>query len=127
MTRSPSGNRTGAPGVSQRRDGSGVAFRDPNGSVGSSRWWGRSRVEFAEPNGSSGLSRRRDGSGVAFRDPNGSAGFSRRCSRSEGKFVGRPVAPFGGCDAEPGPVGAIFGLLATSFDVPAALLGYLAA
>jgi len=74
---------------------------------------------FREPDGSSGLPQRRDGSSVAFRDPNGSVGFSRRWSRSEVEFVGRPVAPFSGCDAEPAPVGAIFGLLA-------ALLGFLA-
>jgi len=104
-----------------------VALRDANGSVESSRWWGRSRVEFAEPNGNTGLSQRRDGSGVALRDPNGSVGFSRRWSRSEGEFVGRPVAPFGGCDAEPGPVGTIFGLFAALLGVLAALLGVLAA
>ena len=109
-----------------------MALRDANGSVESSRWWGRSRVEFAEPNGNTGLSQRRDGSGVALRDPNGSVGFSRRWSRSEGEFVGRPVAPFGGCDAAPRSAGAILcrhaeilGLLAASLGRFAAILGFL--
>ena len=63
---------------------------------------------------------------MALRDPNGSVGFSWWWSRPDVEFVGRPGAPFGGRDAEPGPVAAVFGRLAALLGLLAALLGYLA-
>ena len=84
-------------------------------------------VTFRDPDGSSGLSQRRDGSDVAFRDPNGSVGSSRWGGRSAGEFVGRPVAPFSGCDAGTRSVAALLGFLAALLGYLATSLGYLAA
>jgi hypothetical protein len=64
---------------------------------------------------------------VALRDRNGDVGFSRRWSRSEAEFVGRPVAPFGGCDAGTGSVATLLGVLAALLGYLATLLGVLAA
>jgi hypothetical protein len=71
---------------------------------------------------------------VALRDRNGNVEFPRRWSRSLAEFVGRPVAPFGGCDAAPGSGGgilgrfaALLGFLSASLGLLVALLGLVAA
>ena len=63
---------------------------------------------------------------MAFRDANGSVESSRWWRRSAGEFVGRPVAPFSGCDAGTRSVAALLGFLAASLGVLATLLGLLA-
>ena len=64
---------------------------------------------------------------MALRDPNGSVGSSGWWSRSEAEYVGRPVAPFGGCDAAPGSAGAILGRYAAILGCFAAILRRFAA
>lgn len=42
------------------------------------------------------------------------------------EFVGRAAAPFAGCVAEPGPVGALFGLVTSQLRSGASLFGFVA-
>jgi len=42
------------------------------------------------------------------------------------EFVGRAAAPFAGCVAEPGPVGALFGLVTSQLRSVASLFGFVA-